>query len=300
MRHSPRTVAAAAVFVVSALLLAGCTAAFAETAGTVAQRLQPRPVPSATATPIAIPTVEAASPASGSLSGGDTVTLTGSSLSQVTAVMFGEQAATDLTVVDENTITVVAPRHATYQSGSVAITAKSGEQTVPATGDLSYEYTAVSDVDRQMQYALAYWKDYNDDEWGNYNPLGGDCANFVSQTLAARGWEQTATWRNSAGSATSAWSFVPALDNWLQTVPDVTRLSSEQRDQVAVGDVAVFSWSGTGYRDHVMIVSDVIANDDGSIDIKLVGHNVDDDFRDLDETLTEEHPGGDVWFYSIP
>ncbi|PFG29304.1 amidase domain-containing protein [Paramicrobacterium agarici] len=300
MRHSPRTVAAAAVFVVSALLLAGCTAAFAETAGTVAQRLQPRPVPSATATPIAIPTVEAASPASGSLSGGDTVTLTGSSLSQVTAVMFGEQAATDLTVVDENTITVVAPRHATYQSGSVAITAKSGEQTVPATGDLSYEYTAVSDVDRQMQYALAYWKDYNDDEWGNYNPLGGDCANFVSQTLAARGWEQTATWRNSAGSATSAWSFVPALDNWLQTVPDVTRLSSEQRDQVAVGDVAVFSWSGTGYRDHVMIVSDVIANDDGSIDIKLVGHNVDYDFRDLDETLTEEHPGGDVWFYSIP
>lgn len=299
MRHSPRAVAAAAVFVVSALLLAGCTAAFAETASEGTHH-EPRPVPSATATAVSIPTVNEVSPASGSLSGGDTVTLTGESLGQVSAVTFGDRAATDLTVVDDNTVTVVAPRDATYQPGTVDVVAMIGEQAVPASAELSYEYTAVTPVDRQMQYALAYWKDYNDEEWGDYNPLGGDCANFVSQTLAARGWEPTNTWHNYSGTATNAWAFVPAFDNWLQTVPDVTRLSSDQRDQIEVGDVAVFSWSGTTYRDHVMIVSDVVTNDDGSIDIKLVGHNVDYDFRDFDETVTEEHPGGDAWFYSIP
>ncbi|WP_166982334.1 amidase domain-containing protein [Paramicrobacterium fandaimingii] len=297
MRRTSRTAVATALFAAAAMLLAGCAVAPADA---VSRQEPDRPVPSATATPVAIPTVTEVSPASGSLSGGETVTLTGESLSQVTSVKFGDQTASDLAVVDEKTITVVAPNQATYQAGAVDVTAMIGEQAAPAYDELRYEYSAETDVDRQMQYALTYWKDYNDEEWGDYNPLGGDCANFVSQTLATRGWEQTPTWRNNSGSATSAWSFVPALDSWLQTVPGVTRLSSDQRDQVAVGDVAVFSWSGTGYRDHVMIVSDVITNDDGSIDVKLVGHNVDDDFRDLDETLTEEHPGGDVWFYSIP
>ncbi|WP_166998981.1 amidase domain-containing protein [Paramicrobacterium fandaimingii] len=297
MRRTSRTAVTTALFAAAAMLLAGCAVAPADA---VSRQEPDRPVPSATATPVAIPTVTEVSPASGSLSGGETVTLTGESLSQVTSVKFGDQTASDLAVVDEKTITVVAPNQATYQAGAVDVTAMIGEQAAPAHDELRYEYSAETDVDRQMQYALTYWKDYNDEEWGDYNPLGGDCANFVSQTLATRGWEQTPTWRNNSGSATSAWSFVPALDSWLQTVPGVTRLSSDQRDQVAVGDVAVFSWSGTGYRDHVMIVSDVVTNDDGSIDVKLVGHNVDYDFRDLDKTLTEEHPGGDVWFYSIP
>lgn len=297
MRRTSRTAVTTALFAAAAMLLAGCAVAPAD----AASRQDPdRPVPSVTATPVAIPTVSEVSPASGSLSGGDTVTLTGISLSQVTSVTFGDRAASELTVVDENTITVVAPCQATYQAGTVEIAAMIGEQPAPASGDLTYEYTAETDIDRQMQYALSYWKDYNDEEWGDYNPLGGDCANFVSQTLAARGWEPSNTWHNYSGSATTAWAFVPALDNWLQTVPDVTRLSSDQRDQIEVGDVAVFSWSGTSYRDHVMIVSDVVTNDDGSIDIKLVGHNVDNDFRDFDETVTDEHPGGDAWFYSIP
>lgn len=229
------------------------------------------------------------------------MTITGSSLSGVTGVTFDGVAATNVTVVDANTVTAVAPRDATYQPGDAAVEVQVGEQTIAAGNDLVYEYQAITPVDHQMQYALSYWKDYNDAVWGNFNPRGGDCANFVSQTLVARGWSQTSTWYNNSGSASSTWSFVPSLDNWLKSGgPDVTRLSIEERNKVKVGDVAVFSWSGTTYRDHVMIVSDVIPQEDGTNKIELVGHNLDYDFRDLDETLTEEHPGGTAWFYSIP
>lgn len=276
----------------ASLVLSGC----------VTEASASRPVPSAPSTAAAVPAVESMSPAEGSLSGGETVTITGSALADVSGVMFGDEAASAVTVVDENTVTAVVPHAETYQPGSVDVTVQIGDEALSGAAALEFSYSAVTPVDSQMQYAFEHWDDYNVIAWGDYNPLGGDCANFVSQTLIARGWTQTDTWHNNGGSASSAWSYVPAMDNWLKSDESlgVTRLSDEQRDQVKVGDVAVFDWTGTGRRDHVMIVSDVVPAADGSIDIKLIGHNVDFDYRDLDETLTEEHPGGQVWYYSVP
>ncbi|SEB45165.1 IPT/TIG domain-containing protein [Paramicrobacterium humi] len=286
--------AIAAALALSALLLGGCAA------GPGAASTPVRPVPSAPAAAAAIPSVASMSPSTGSVSGGDTVTLTGASLGTVSAVEFGGEAASEVTVVDENTVTAVVPHAAEYQAGSVDVSVRIGEEAVTPKDALDFDYAVVSPVDKQLQYAFDHWDDYNIAAWGDYNPLGGDCANFVSQTLVARGWQQTPTWHNNGGRATSAWSYVPAMDNWLKSNPEVTRLSDDQRSDVKVGDIAIFDWTGTGRRDHVMIVSDVVPAADGSVDIKLIGHNIDYDYRDLDETLTEEHPGGQVWFYSVP
>ncbi|WP_265806226.1 IPT/TIG domain-containing protein, partial [Wenjunlia tyrosinilytica] len=58
---------------------------------------------------MAIPAVSAVIPGQGPLSGGNTVTLTGSDLTAATAVTFGATAAASFTVVSPTQITAVAP-----------------------------------------------------------------------------------------------------------------------------------------------------------------------------------------------
>ena len=41
--------------------------------------------------------------------------------------------------------------------------------------------------DKAYNYAKKYWSNYNTPTYANYNPDGGDCANFVSQCLIAGG-----------------------------------------------------------------------------------------------------------------
>jgi hypothetical protein len=161
----------------------------------------------------------------------------------------------------------------------------------------------VTGVDAQMQYALAHWDTYNEAEWGNLNPVGGDCANFVSQTLIHRGWTQNATWYNTGAAAdwSPAWGYAPAMNSWFGSgsAPAMTRLSLDQRDQVKVGDIGMFDWNLNNTPDHVMLVSSV-TKVDGVTKIAFVSHNLDGAYRDLDTVITTEHPGGTAWFWSLP
>lgn len=284
----------------SALLWAGCAAPVEPTGA--------RPQPSSTPSPTAVETteasaVEAVAPASGSVSGGTTLTITGTGLTDVTEVTVGGIPATDVTVLNDGTVTAVAPAAVNYQPAAAAIEVSSNGDAIGQGTALSYSYAVESGVDKQLQYALAYWKNYNEAQWGNLNPVGGDCANFVSQSLIQRGWTQDAAWynKNAAADWSPAWGYVPAMDNWLagDAAPEVSRLTLEQRDQVKVGDIAMFDWNLNKIPDHVMIVSKVIPDGDTTV-IQMVGHNKDFDYRDLDETITVEHPGGNAWFWSIP
>jgi hypothetical protein len=193
-----------------------------------------------------------------------------------------------VTVADDGSVTAVAPAALHYQPADAAIVVASGDETVEQTAPLSFAYAVETGVDAQMQYALKHWKDYNSADWGNLNSVGGDCANFVSQTLIQRGWSP-------------AWGYVPAMDKWFASEggPDVTRLSLEQREQVKVGDVGIFDWNLNDIPDHVMLVSSVKVVD-GVTKIAFASHNLDGDYRDLDEVITVEHPGANAWFWSIP
>ncbi len=63
-------------------------------------------------TPDQIPSVTAISPTSGSINGGETVTLTGTNFTGATGVMFGTVAGTNLAVQSDTSITVTAPAQA--------------------------------------------------------------------------------------------------------------------------------------------------------------------------------------------
>ena len=251
------------------------------------------------------PEIAAMSPVTGSVSGGDVVTITGVSLDTVTAVTFGGEPATDVTVVSATELAVVAPRATNYQQATASVELLADGEPVRAASELTFTWTSVTPVDKQLEYAFQHWDrpNYNLASFGTFNPVGGDCVNFVSQTLLARGWEMTDAWhnRNSGTEWTGAWIHVPTFDTWLRANQEslgVRELTIEQRDQVKVGDIVMFDWNLNNSLDHTQIVSDVEVVDGKTI-IKMVGHNTDSNWRDLDATITVDHPGGYVFFWSV-
>jgi hypothetical protein len=156
----------------------------------------------------------------------------------------------------------------------------------------------------QLAYATAHWNDTTNATYGNLDSVGGDCANFVSQTLIARGWRMDSQWYNhGSGQWSAAWGYVPSLDNYMSSNSGkfgLQYLTASQRSQFAVGDVVVFSWEGTtnakSQQDHVEMISQ-ITNQNGQVSVKLASHNNYGLYRDLDEQITTEHPGATfhVW-----
>ncbi|GAA1808466.1 hypothetical protein GCM10009749_16100 [Agromyces neolithicus] len=154
-------------------------------------------------------------------------------------------------------------------------------------------------VQAQVDYALAYWKDYNP----QYGVLGiTDCVNFASQTLIARGWEQDDEWYNDPADvykASASWRSSTSFRDWLATRPDLaTPLDDTQRDQVEVGDIAQFDWDDSGDRDHTGIVTKVERTAAGT-KIYFAGHTLDSDYRDVDTAITVDHPGGTAYYWSL-
>jgi len=87
-----------------------------------------------------LPTVAAVSPSMGPTAGGNTVTITGTGLTLITSVHFGTAAATAVTVVSDNQITV----HAPSGTGTVAVTVTTpGGTSLPGAGSPSYTYLAL-------------------------------------------------------------------------------------------------------------------------------------------------------------
>jgi len=243
--------------------------------------------------------IDTMSPASGSLLGGETITLTGEGLGEVSSVVFGGVATTSITAVADNQLQVVAPAALDYAVGPVSVTAASEEGEVIASA-ADYDYQVVTPVDAQMQYAFVHWQDYNDEVWGTFPD--NDCGNFVNQTLIARGWVQTDEWYsewNTTGDFSDSWARGPAMDAYFASQTDrATRLSLEQRDQVKVGDVVMFDWDPASENgvDHTMLVSKV---DPATGAISMAGHTIDAQYRDLDHAITVENQGATAWFYSI-
>ena len=88
------------------------------------------------------PTVTALSPTHGIAAGGNTVTLTGTDLTGTTAVHFGANAATGVTVVNATTVTAVAPAGAAGSTVDVTATTPAGTSPIAGTGN-DYTYDQV-------------------------------------------------------------------------------------------------------------------------------------------------------------
>lgn len=241
--------------------------------------------------------------ATGSVTGGASVTIKGDGLEKVASVSFGGAVAPVAKASNGQKVVVKSPAAANYQPASVKVTLLDKAGKPVAAVAKPYTYTAQTPVAKQLAYALSHWKNYNTAEYGDLNSVGGDCANFVSQTLIARGWKMNDTWYNhdAAASWSPQWGYVPAMDDYFAAnakTLGLVRLSSDQRDKVALGDIGIFDWEGDGDRDHVEVVT-AINHVDGKITIEFASHNDDYDYRDLDTTLTVQHPGGAMHFWHL-
>ena len=156
-------------------------------------------------------------------------------------------------------------------------------------------------VQAQLDYALTYWSDYNTDVYGVVT--GTDCVNFTSQSLIERGWAMDdAWWASGTGSDfdfSSPWVSSTAFMNYLADSGRATALTDDQRDQVKLGDVVQFDWDNSGDRDHTAIVSRIEGSGDNIV-ISYAGHTDDTDYRSVDYAITEKHPGGTAYYWSIP
>jgi hypothetical protein len=157
-------------------------------------------------------------------------------------------------------------------------------------------------VAAQLEYVHAHWDDTESDRFGVI--AENDCVNFASQSLLARGWEVDDEWwydeDGDAYASSDAWISSTMLRWYLEDHPELaTALTDDQRDQVKVGDLVQFDWDDSGDRDHTGIVTAVITEADGSITIEYAGHTDATWDRSVDWAITELHPDGVAYYWSI-
>jgi Putative amidase domain/IPT/TIG domain len=238
--------------------------------------------------------VRSVSPAIVSVRGGTEVHLRGSGLAKVTAVRI---AGTDVPVssASDDRVVFTAPGSTDFTNASTTATLRAGSTTVAAA---VLRFGPVDGVDRQLQYLLRYWKHYNPD----YQPLGTtDCVDFTSQSLLARGWKQQGTWTHAQDVAQSggAWISSTMFRDFMTAHPELgTALTDDDRAKVKLGDVVQFDWDGTDDRDHTGVVTRV-TTENGRTRVQFAGHTTDSDYRDVDDAITKDHPGGRAYYWSL-
>ena len=248
----------------------------------------------------AAPAVTALDVTTGSVAGGTTVTLSGTALDTISAVSFGAHPATVVSAEAE-ALTVTTPAAANFATGPAAVTLTGADGTAVAS-TISFEYSVVTPVDAQMNYALAHWQERNVAEYGSYGD--NDCVNFTSQSLIARGWVEDADWNHTANSDgthkySAAWLSSTAMMKYFAARPELaTALTDDQRDQVVIGDIVQFDWDNSGDRDHTGIVSRIEGSGADRV-IYFAGHSLDSDYRSVDVAITTDHPGGTAYYWHL-
>ncbi|MFE7166029.1 amidase domain-containing protein [Streptomyces sp. NPDC057616] len=116
-----------------------------------------------------------------------------------------------------------------------------------------YPYAAMA------AYAEKYWQNYNS-AYRHYNGDGGDCTNFLSQSLYAGGWKQITnsttdygTWYSKKSADSDTWVGVNEWSWFTQTTKRTTALAYAY--QMDVGDVLQIDFDKDGSKDHSMMTT---------------------------------------------
>ncbi|WP_165314253.1 amidase domain-containing protein [Agromyces protaetiae] len=179
---------------------------------------------------------------------------------------------------------------------------RSADGTSPSKAQLAIDESLPADVVAQLEYARANWRSTSNDRFGYLDD--NDCVNFASQTLLARGWTEDDDWWFDADgdpyASSDAWVSSTAFRDYLEAHPErATALTDAQRDQVKPGDIVQFDWDDSGDRDHTGIVTAVDRDPDGTVRVSYAGHTDATWDRSVDYAITEVHPGGVAYYWSI-
>lgn len=106
-----------------------------------------------------------------------------------------------------------------------------------------------------VAYAQQYAYNYNS-QYHNFNPDGGDCANFVSQCLYAGGLQMTDGWYYNGNASnynrSTSWTYCPAMYNYFKSA-GYTIIENPSSDQVYVGNPMLYWNSSKGRWGHAGI-----------------------------------------------
>lgn len=158
-------------------------------------------------------------------------------------------------------------------------------------------------VKAQLDYVREHWDDTESEQFGVLGDT--DCVNFASQSLLARGWATDDEWWHSDSgdpwAHSPAWISSTELMWYLEEHPErATALTDTDRASVKVGDLVQFDWDNSGDRDHTGIVTSVTTKADGTMTVLYAGHTDATWDRSVDTAITELHPGGTAYYWSIP
>jgi hypothetical protein len=153
-------------------------------------------------------------------------------------------------------------------------------------------------VKKQLDFVDKRWNTRENSEYIYIEQ--NDCANFASQTLAARGFEQSWAWAQKNQLPTTAWVRATELNAYLRSMPGVTRLSDGQRDRVTLGDLVFFDWDRSGDSDHVGVVNRIQHQADGTVKIFYAGHTSHKHYRSVDWAIEVLHPNSRVEYLRLP
>ncbi|WP_079190861.1 amidase domain-containing protein [Streptomyces acidiscabies] len=117
----------------------------------------------------------------------------------------------------------------------------------------SYNYSAMA------KYAEKYWKNYNS-AYRKFDGKGGDCTNFISQSLRAGGWKNKSGWYRNANywwynSSNQTYSWT-GVDHWATFAKKSGRTSILGNVyNMGIGDILQMDFNRAGGKDHSMIAT---------------------------------------------
>ena len=105
--------------------------------------------------------------------------------------------------------------------------------------------------DGAAAYADTYWSNYNP-AYSDYNSIGGDCANFVSQAIHAGGMPMDEDWFwRSYGDRSSSWAYVPAQRSYFAAKGKL--IDNPSSSQILKGNPVWYYNSSSGRYSHAAI-----------------------------------------------
>ncbi|MET8977454.1 amidase domain-containing protein [Streptomyces sp. NPDC004539] len=131
------------------------------------------------------------------------------------------------------------------------------DAALPADASLAagYNYSAMA------KYAEKYWKNYNS-AYRKFDGKGGDCTNFISQSLRAGGWKNKSGWYRNANywwynSSNQTYSWT-GVDHWATFAKKSGRTSILGNVySMGIGDILQMDFDRAGGKDHSMIATHV-------------------------------------------
>lgn len=147
-------------------------------------------------------------------------------------------------------------------------------------------------IEKAVEYAHL-WANRRNSAYANFDNMGGDCTNFISQCLFAGGGIMNYTpdvgwFYNSLNSRSAAWSGVPYLYNFLTR----NKKSGPYGQQKPIfeaqrGDIVQLSFNGTSFAHSLMVVE--VSENPSPENILIATHTLDADYRPISTYTYQIH-----------